>query len=354
MKVIILVPSIKATGPINVVSNIISEAKNNNIDILLVEVRKSQDSNYKEVLQSYIDRPILFLGSSSFFGISKFKQIIAEFNPDVIHSHGFFPDLYNGYLSKNNYLKISTCHNVIHEDYFNAYGKLKGLLFSKIHYFNYRSYFDTIVGCSHTVSDNLVNHSIANNKVFTIFNGINIERFKPISDSEKKMRKSKENLINKNIYIYCGGLDPVKKVPDLIRIFEKTANNNDILFILGDGDDLKRCIDSIKSDNVILKGRVPNPEYYLQMSDYVVSNSTSEGYPLAILEALACGCIAFLSEIPSHVEILRSYPNVSFPLNLLHTVNNIPNTNKIDISQLNHKLMAKQYFCKYFELSKKG
>ncbi|MEQ1349319.1 glycosyltransferase [Acinetobacter junii] len=351
MRVLMLVPSIKAAGPINVVLSIICEARKNNIDILLVEIRESEESSYKNILQSYMDRKIVFLGRSSFGGVSKFKKIINNFKPDVIHSHGFFPDLYNGFLARKKIVRVSTCHNVIHEDYTNVYGFLKGRVFSKIHYYTYKFCIDAVIGCSNTVSKNIVDHLVHPGKVFTIYNGVNIEKFCPISEDEKNDRKKNEGFLSKDIYVYCGGLDVVKRVPDLIKIFQKKKCNDSILIILGDGVDLKKCVQAVKGDNIILKGRVSNPEYYLQMGDYVVSNSSSEGYPLAILEAIACGCSAFLSEIPAHLEILEKYPDKIFSINLLlKTINNI-GYDDFNFDSLGQELMAKQYFRKYIELS---
>jgi len=65
------------------------------------------------------------------------------------------------------------------------------------------------------------------------------------------------------------------------------------LDILGEGEDRSRLEAVIARNNaesyIVLHGRQANVETYLQQSDIYVSASKTEGLPLSILEAMACG-----------------------------------------------------------------
>ena len=58
-------------------------------------------------------------------------------------------------------------------------------------------------------------------------------------------------------------------------------------------------------------GFSPDVVSWLQAADLFVSASRSEGMPLAVLEALSCGCPALLSDIAPHCEIAEDVQDQS-------------------------------------------
>ena len=65
------------------------------------------------------------------------------------------------------------------------------------------------------------------------------------------------------------------------------------LTLLGDGEDREKIKNAIKANNadsyIFTLGLKKNVEDYLKKSDIYVSASKTEGLPLSILEAMACG-----------------------------------------------------------------
>lgn len=56
---------------------------------------------------------------------------------------------------------------------------------------------------------------------------------------------------------------------------------------------------------MIFVGKVSTPANYLQLSDYFISASLSEGLPMAVMEGMALGLPPVLSRIDSHIEVRK-------------------------------------------------
>lgn len=332
MKYLIIVPEIKRTGPINVVKNLIDTPTFKKHKIFIISLRPSKDINFLHEIIS-IENVEVF--DSEIYGLLKrlkfFFRIVNKIKPDVIHSHGFYPDVFSCFIVGGG-KKISTIHNIIYQDYSLRYG-FKGYLFSFIHYFFLKfGKFYKIFGCSSEVSISL-KKIIKTPNIEFVNNGINIKYFSSLNTNEKLELKRALGFENKIIISFCGGVERVKRVPELVDQYISKLDNLDFIFlIIGDGPELNK----IKESNKIVKlGRVENPYKYLRISDIVVSNSSSEGYPMAILEALSSGNKVFLSDIPSHNSIIGKYPNCAFSIkNLKKDFILKVLTNKLDNSHL--------------------
>ncbi len=109
----------------------------------------------------------------------------------------------------------------------------------------------------------------------------------------------RSNLKNKNI-ISVSRLDEGKRINELINIFSKTNNQNN-LYIIGDGkeyNNLKAQIEELKlSKKVHLLGYLNKEqiEKYMLDSSLFLMTSVSEGLPMVLLEAMSYGlpCIAY-------------------------------------------------------------
>ncbi len=75
------------------------------------------------------------------------------------------------------------------------------------------------------------------------------------------------------------------------------------LALVGDGPDAEHLRASAPSD-VLFAGATTDPVPWLQAADVVVVPSRWEGQALALLEALACGAPAVVSDIPANAETL--------------------------------------------------
>lgn len=100
-------------------------------------------------------------------------------------------------------------------------------------------------------------------------------------------------LPRENIILSVGRLIPTKNFSLLIEIFSKVNTNDFTLWIVGEGplrSELeKRAIELNVSDKVILWGNQKNVEWYYSKAKIFAFTSISEGFPNAILEAMAAG-----------------------------------------------------------------
>ena len=84
------------------------------------------------------------------------------------------------------------------------------------------------------------------------------------------------------------------------------------LELCGDGPLRDELADLIRAlaleDHVLLKGRIEHPEDWYPNLDAMVLPSLTEGLPLALLEALACGCPVVATDVGEVAAVLEGLP----------------------------------------------
>jgi len=359
MKIFYFLPKLESCGPANVVLNNIRElvALKNNIDIAIITYRtNSQNDDFKDTFEK--------LGITEFYSLDKIKNPLKKLSylrritkdGEIVHSNGFFPDLYTSMLS-DHLVKVSTAHSIISKDYPATYGTLKGSFYALLHHLVYLNpSFDSIIACSDEVKHHIKKYSIFNReKVSTIHNGINQKYFNKLNLKERAALKEKifkslsiSSGEGAKVFVYSGRLTRLKRVPELIEWFLKLPSNNNILIVLGDGDEREECIEIAKnSKNIFFLGFVNQTTPYYQIADYIVSNSSLEGFPMSILEGMSCGCTAILSDIPAHREVIKYFPNMSMFLSAYLTEVVNFNFSDKEFSYLSSERMSKEYLSIY-------
>ena len=359
MKIVYFVPRIENCGPVNVVLNIIKEiSSNTDISITLLSLRKEKNTkeDYISVFKENGVEEIIYLSEyrTPLHKLLFLNKILND--KDIIHSHGFFPDLYSSLVLKRLY-KITTAHCIFLKDYQLTYGRFKGTVFALLHHMVYLNpSFNHLIGCSENVEKYLLKTNIFNrNKILTIQNGVNHNYFFKL-DNKIKLNNRQKLLTElktpqqtySSIHIYSGGLTRRKRVPELIDWFLDLPNNDNILLILGDGEEREKCEKAAKNaNNIFFLGFVNDTAPWYQIGDYIVSNSSLEGFPMSILEGMSCGCKALLSDIPAHKEIIKYFPSLAMPLSKDFSKFNYVKPNEIELSHLSSFRMAKQYLNVY-------
>ena len=131
-------------------------------------------------------------------------------------------------------------------------------------------------------------------RVVVIPNAIDCEEFAPVSQTEARRRLG---LPDGPLALYCGQLIPRKNVAMLIDAFYMLLSEFPAtrLVIVGDGPEKDRlkssAVESGISRKVLFAGACPHDElkWWYNACDLVVLPSTSEGLPIVMLEAMACG-----------------------------------------------------------------
>lgn len=251
------------------------------------------------------------------FAKSKVRLLIEKIKPDLIHTQGIRADILASKLD-NNVIKLCTIHNQPQQDYALSYGKFIGSRMLKQH-LKALTAFDCCIGVSSTVEKN-INRLVNNVKTNNIPNGVDISFYSAVNELQKRSLRKKFSIPeNAIVWISSGRLSPIKDPFFLIENWQQkfAESTSNILIILGDGDLYAGCKNlASQASNVVIKGRVNNVVEFLQAADYFISASTTEGLPMAVIEALACGLPILLSDIDPHNEILTMRKNIGMSFNL--------------------------------------
>lgn len=226
----------------------------------------------------YLLVPFLFI-----FQFINICVLLKKERIDIIHAHWFVPSGFTAIIAAKIFRKpsIISSHG---PDILN----LPGAFWDKTRKFIVKQ-ANLVTVISPTFIKDLVNfYPPVKEKISFISMGIDTELFyfKP------KEFKSEQKLL------FAGRLSPVKGVSYLIKAMPKILQEfpNAKLEIIGYGeqeDDLRKLVRTLSLDKKInFVGAVENkemPKYYHSSSVYILP-SLVEGLPVALMEAMSCGC----------------------------------------------------------------
>lgn len=295
VKLLYVVSTLARSGPtnqlLNIIRNLDKELFKPTVITLSPEPKDSLKHKYDE---QCID--IYSLGMSRIQGFFKSKELlkkkIEEIAPSVIHTQGIRADSLLSKLNLNT-TWVMTSRNYPFDDYPMKFGALKGRLMAYSHLSAMRK-CSNVVACSKTIANLLAKHSV---DARPIQNGVHIDKAPmALSATLKKFETP--------VFISVGSLIPRKNMELIVDAFNLYSQaNKGSLVILGGGPGQAALQERVSSQHIHILGSVNNVREYLSVSDYFVSASLSEGLPNTVLEGLASGLPALLSDIPSHKEI---------------------------------------------------
>ncbi|HOH72178.1 MAG TPA: glycosyltransferase family 4 protein [Syntrophales bacterium] len=155
-------------------------------------------------------------------------------------------------------------------------------------------------------------------KCKTIYNGVNIERFRPDEAGRRIIRRHYAIQENETVLLTLGRLTREKGHHLLIEVLEALQRvvPEIRLLVVGEGESmvhLKATASRLGlSEAVIFAGSVDNAEtasYYNASDIFVFPTLTVEGLPFVLLEAMACGKPIIASEIGGTVEAIQGGEN---------------------------------------------
>ena len=153
---------------------------------------------------------------------------------------------------------------------------------------------------------------IKSHKIVTIYNGVDINKFKQCNFDAKKLLK--EKLFNTNDIIIgtVARLDPIKNHILLIeaysRLIKRRPNIKAKLIIVGDGPCSEQLHNLILryelEDNVIMPGSMINITEVMAALDIYVQSSIAEGVPMTILEAMSSSVPVISTDVGGISEVI--------------------------------------------------
>jgi glycosyltransferase involved in cell wall biosynthesis len=180
---------------------------------------------------------------------------------------------------------------------------------------------DSFVAITTGIAWELKSHAINPGSIHSIANSVDTKRFSPVSSSQKSELRQQLTVPNKEtIIIYTGRLVSYKGLPLLIRVADKIIREHkNVGFVLvgSGGIDIHNCEAELKDyvktnsleDAIYFSGDVDNVHEYLQASDIFVSPTEKDAFPLALIEAMACGLPVLSTPVGGIQEIIIDRQN---------------------------------------------
>ncbi len=114
----------------------------------------------------------------------------------------------------------------------------------------------------------------------------------------------------KKIIGYVGRVVPEKGINELIEAFIRINNPDILLMIVGPTNEVDRLNhelyqQSLKKENIIYVGPVPNAAKYFAVFDFLMLPSYREGFGMTVLEAAAMGVPSIISNIKGPTDLIR-------------------------------------------------
>ncbi|WP_413176111.1 glycosyltransferase [Anabaena azotica] len=216
-----------------------------------------------------------------------FREIIQEFQPDIVHAHMMTGIVLASILRfRNQYALVSTVHNE-----FQRASLLMGLA-------------DRVIAVSQAVQISMMQRGIPENKLRVVRNGtLGSPRTRQISDYQPLK-------LQQPAIATVAGMYKRKGINELITGFEKIALDFPTahLYLVGDGPDREIFEEQAKSTSVCNRihfaGFQTEPQRYLLACDIFVLASHRDPCPLVISEAREAGAAIIATRVDGIPEAL--------------------------------------------------
>ena len=244
---------------------------------------------------------------SSIFFIFRLYAILKKDNSQIIHSEDssklFTQMILSSILGKKFIWQLHTSVKV-----------LKSTFINKLFYYLIINQKITMIADSNTALEaNFANSTSIKNKIFFNSPGIELDNFTYQTGDKYKIR-SEYGIESEGIIIgSTGRLHWAKGYEVLFESLRALIYDNRIqlnLVIAGDGPLRSKLIQLSEklglTKNIIFLGTVKNIDRFLGMLDYYIHPSLSEGFPVAVLEAMAAKKPILCSDAGGLSELIKN------------------------------------------------
>lgn len=180
------------------------------------------------------------------------------------------------------------------------------------------------ISCAHLITANssdlkekLIKLGAESSKIHIIQGGLELEKFQFKRGSENL--RSKLGLHREQLVLSTRMLGKVYNLDIIIKTVPLVKQSiTDVKFVFlyrgerGQEEELKALVENTGvNDSVILKGPVDNDQIaeYYQLADVFVSITSSDGMPGSLTEAMACGAVPVVTDLPYVKEWIRNNVN---------------------------------------------
>lgn len=243
------------------------------------------------------------------------RDLIDEFQPDIIHCHGGRANLMGAMVRRSRKVPILT---TVHSDYKLDYlgNPLKQHTFGTANAIALR-FLDFYQPVADRMARTLIKRGFDPERIVKIYNGMDFKRPEGDFDRAAYLRESFGAEIEPGD-VLCGiaaRLTAVKDIPTAVRAFAAAIKQAPQLhlFIAGEGEDeemLRRLSAQLGvADRVVFCGWVSPVEPFFRAMDINLLSSVSETFPYSILEGVCAGCATVCSDVGGMSELIDTGEN---------------------------------------------
>lgn len=281
-RVLLCIPSFAMGGAEKFAVDLATKLNKSKFEVTVAQTRNNVDSEFKAIIKNAGIKIVDLSGKTYLEMLRKQFDYLKKNKPTVVHANtGSILHVMLACWLCRVPKRLYTVHNEANLLFGNS--KIKKLIYRLAF-----SFFGFIpVAICPTVKETLMREfGFSSKKIPVVNNGVDINKFHP----------ERPKVISDSIQIISvGTLYWIKNQRMTINTICDLHNEglNVSLDILGDGEDREKLDKLIKDRHaesyIVLHGIQKEVEKYLQKADIYVSASKTEGLPLSILEAMACG-----------------------------------------------------------------
>ncbi|HZV12364.1 MAG TPA: N-acetyl-alpha-D-glucosaminyl L-malate synthase BshA [Candidatus Kapabacteria bacterium] len=165
---------------------------------------------------------------------------------------------------------------------------------------------DGVTAVSRFLREKTISQYGVEKDIAVIYNFVDTEKYKRIDASQWRSRFSKQN---EKVLVHVSNFRPVKRVPDVIRIFAEVRKQvPSHLLLVGDGPDRSECERLTRelglANNVHFLGKQQGLVEIHSSADLMLMPSQSESFGLSALEAMSCEVPVVSSSVGGLPELI--------------------------------------------------
>ena len=235
---------------------------------------------------------------------SKIAEVIKREKLDILHAHYAIPHAVCAILAKQMVDRDVKIVTTLHGTDITVLGYEHSL--QKLIKFGIEK-SDYVTAVSRSLAEETKVLVAPDKEIHTVYNFIDerVYKVQPFSTLKEEL-----GLQNEKVMIHVSNFREVKRVGDIIRVFERVQKEVDAkLLLVGDGPEMSVILELVDSLNlqerVLFLGKQENVEELYGISDVMLLLSEKESFGLVLLEAMACGvpCIGTnIGGIPEVIE----------------------------------------------------
>lgn len=162
---------------------------------------------------------------------------------------------------------------------------------------------DWVFTVSKLITADMINdYGIEGERTLTIYNPFDLESIQKLAGEQLEPRYQEFFGDEATVFITVGRHDYQKGFWHLIKSFKRVHQKDNYAKLVIVGNDnqagkVRRLIEELQlSEHVLLAGYQSNPFKFMARSTVYVLSSLFEGFPNAVVEAMACGCVVVAAD----------------------------------------------------------